>query len=113
MTKLNEQRCEACRVGAPQITEERIKQLSPQVPGWDLIKVENIKRLQKQYSVKDFVAAMRFAGQVGALAESEGHHPAIVVEWGKVTVIWWSRKVKGLHENDFVMAAKTDQLFEA
>lgn len=110
MTELNERHCEACRAGAPQVSTEQIEQLLSGMPGWDLIEVENIRRLQKHYPVKNFTAAMDFANRVYEIAEAEGHHPAIVVEWGKVTVIWWSHKIKGLHMNDFIMAAKTDAL---
>jgi len=59
---------------------------------------------------KEFCAALDFTNTVGGLAEEEGHHPAILTEYGKVTVVWWTHKIKGLHRNDFIMAAKTDQI---
>ena len=61
---------------------------------------------------KNFDEALTFTNKVGQLAEAEGHHPSILTEWGKVTVTWWTHKIKGLHRNDFIMAAKTDQLYQ-
>jgi len=63
------------------------------------------------FTIPNFVEALNFTNKVGALAESEGHHPALLTEWGKVTVTWWTHKIGGLHRNDFIMAAKTDQLY--
>jgi 4a-hydroxytetrahydrobiopterin dehydratase len=72
---------------------------------------EGIKRLERTFKFKNFVQALAFTNKVGELAEAEGHHPAILTEWGKVTVTWWTHKIRGLHRNDFVMAAKTDRLY--
>lgn len=110
MSELSEQTCAACRVGAPLVTEQEIEQFMPQLPDWQIIEVDGIKRLQRQYSFKNFVEAMAFTNKVGEVAEQQGHHPAILAEWGRVTVSWWSHKIMGLHANDFVMAAKTDAL---
>jgi 4a-hydroxytetrahydrobiopterin dehydratase len=60
---------------------------------------------------KNFVEALHFTNKVGELAETEGHHPSLLTEWGKVTVTWWTHKINGLHRNDFIMAAKTDELY--
>lgn len=110
MSELKQKTCEACRVGAPLATDEEVIEWMQEIPDWEVIEVEKVRRLQRQYKFKDFVAAMDFANKVGQISEEENHHPAIVVEWGKVTVIWWTHKIKGLHQNDFIMAAKTDQL---
>ena len=67
---------------------------------------------QQEFKFKNFVQALEFTNQVGRLAEEECHHPALLTEWGRVTVTWWTHKIKGLHRNDFVMAAKTDELYE-
>jgi len=83
----------------------------PQVPDWQLIEREGVKRLERAFKFKNFAQALDFTNRVGALAEAEGHHPAILTEWGRVTVTWWTHKIKGLHRNDFIMAAKTDQLY--
>lgn len=71
---------------------------------------EGVKRLERVFKFKDFTEALKFTDRVGKIAEEEGHHPSILTEWGKVTVTWWTHKLKGLHRNDFIMAAKTDHL---
>ncbi len=110
MSELTEQKCEACRVGAPRVTEAEIAELKPQIPDWHLLTRDGIARLEREYEFKDFAEAMAFTNKVAVLAENEGHHPAILTEWGKVTVTWWTHKIRGLHHNDFIMAAKTDLL---
>jgi 4a-hydroxytetrahydrobiopterin dehydratase len=110
MEKLSEQKCEVCRVGAPLATEEEIANFRPQIPDWQIRTVDGIKRLSRTYRFRNFAEALKFTNRVGELAEAEGHHPAIVTEWGKVTVQWWTHKIKGLHRNDLIMAAKTDAL---
>lgn len=112
MNNLTSKTCEACRVGAPQATEAQIREFMPQLPGWKIIEVDNVQRLFKVYEFKNFKDALVFTNKVGAIAEAEGHHPAILSEWGKVAVSWWTHKIKGLHVNDFIMAAKTDALTE-
>ncbi len=81
------------------------------IPEWQIVERENIQRLERTFKFKNFVQAVAFTNQVAEIAEAEGHHPAILTEWGKVTVTWWTHKIKGLHRNDFIMAAKTDRLF--
>lgn len=111
MSELSAGSCEPCRVGAPLLTDEELAGLSSQIPDWQVIEVDGIKQVTRQFAFKNFVTAMAFANKVGEIAEQEGHHPAILVEWGKVAVTWWTHKIKGLHKNDIVMAAKTDTLF--
>jgi 4a-hydroxytetrahydrobiopterin dehydratase len=67
----------------------------------------------RAFKFKNFTEALAFTDQVGEIAEEEGHHPALFTEWGKVTVRWWTHKIGGLHENDFIMAAKTDRLYDS
>lgn len=110
---LAEMRCVACRADAPTVTEEEAAQLHPQVPDWELIEENGIKRLRRVFRFDDFAQALAFTNAVGEIAEIEGHHPALLTEWGRVTVTWWTHKIKGLHRNDFVMAAKTDELVGA
>jgi 4a-hydroxytetrahydrobiopterin dehydratase len=86
-------------------------EFAPQVPDWQIVERESIRRLERIFKFKNFVQALAFTDRVGELAEAEGHHPAILTEWGKVTVTWWTHKIRGLHRNDFIMAAKTDQLY--
>ena len=110
MTTLSQASCEACRIGAPTVSDNEAVELLQQIPEWTLIEIDGIKQLQRQYKFKNFVLAMAFANELAEISEAEGHHPGILVEWGKVTVTWWSHSIKGLHRNDFVMAAKTDSL---
>jgi len=110
MEDLTSKTCEACRVGAPLATRQEIAALSPQVPYWRIEAVDGVEHLSRSFKFKDFEAALRFTNAVGAIAEEERHHPAILTEWGAVTVSWWSHKIGGLHVNDFIMAAKTDKL---
>jgi 4a-hydroxytetrahydrobiopterin dehydratase len=112
MSELSEMKCTACRCGEPTLTEAEIAELRPQVPDWHLVEREGIKCLERVFGFRDFAEALAFTNWVGELAEEEGHHPALLTEWGKVTVTWWTHKIRGLHQNDFVMAAKTDELSE-
>lgn len=111
MTDLKSKTCEACRAGAPQATAQQTREFMAQLPDWKIIEVDGIKHLQRVFTFKNFSEALEFSNKVGDIAEEEGHHPAILTEWGKVTVNWWTHKIKGLHVNDFVMAAKTDSLY--
>ncbi len=111
MTRLVEFKCVPCRGDEPTVTEEEVAELHPQVPEWQIMERDGIKRLERVFKFKNFAEALEFTNRVGALAEAEGHHPALLTEWGKVTVTWWTHKLKGLHRNDFIMAAKTDQLY--
>lgn len=95
------------------VSEEELRQLMPKIPDWEVIVVDNIMRLKREFNFKDFVSAMEFSNRVGEIAEAAGHHPAILTEWGKVTVSWWTHKIKGLHKNDLIMAARTDELINA
>jgi 4a-hydroxytetrahydrobiopterin dehydratase len=113
METLAEMRCVACRRDAPTVTDHETEELLPQIPDWELIEVDGIKRLRQVFRFGDFAQALAFTDKIGALAEEEGHHPALLTEWGKTTVTWWTHKIKGLHRNDFVMAAKTDAAYAA
>ena len=111
MTELTQMKCVACRSDSPKVTEEEISEFKPEIPDWNLLEVEGIKRLENKYRFDNFKQALAFTNSVGNIAEEEGHHPAILTEWGSVKVSWWTHKIKGLHNNDFIMAAKTDRLF--
>jgi 4a-hydroxytetrahydrobiopterin dehydratase len=108
---LPKKKCVACRGGEPTLTAAEISDLQPQVPQWQLIERDSIKRLERVFTFKNFADALAFTNKVGEIAEAEGHHPALLTEWGRVTVTWWTHKIKGLHRNDLIMAAKTDQLY--
>ena len=92
------------------MTDEEIEALRPQVPEWELLEVDGVKQLRRVFPAESFAAALAFTNEVGKLAEAEAHHPQLVTEWGRTTVTWWTHKIKGLHLNDFIMAAKTDRL---
>jgi len=103
-------KCVPCRGDVPPLDDLQIALLKPQVPGWEVIEEDGIKRLRRVFKVKNFAEALAFTNRVGALAEEQDHHPMLVTEWGRVTVTWWTHKIKGLHTNDFIMAAKTSEL---
>jgi 4a-hydroxytetrahydrobiopterin dehydratase len=113
MATLVNEKCVACRRDAPRVPEEEIPALRQEIPDWELIEQDGIPRLRRVFRFDDFAGALAFTNRVGELAESEGHHPAILTEWGRVTVSWWTHKIRGLHRNDFIMAAKTDRLAAA
>jgi len=92
------------------VTEEEMSGLKPLVPEWKLIEREGIQRLERVFPFANFAEALAFTNRVGALAEEEGHHPAILTEWGRVTVTLWTHKIRALHRNDFIMASKLDSL---
>lgn len=106
-------RCEPCRKGAPRVTEDEAAELHRQVPEWAIVQRDGVDRLERAYAFPGFVAALAFTLRIGEIAEQEGHHPALLTEWGRVTVSWWTHKIGGLHRNDFVMAAKTDEEYHS
>lgn len=113
MVMLKDQSCVPVRPGDASLTGAEIEELRTQVPDWQLIEQDGIKRLERVFKFKNFSQALAFTDRVGELAEQEDHHPAILTEWGKVTITLWTHVIKGLHRNDFIMAAKTDQLYGA
>lgn len=109
--RLTERSCEPCRGGVPPLGAEEIAALKPEVPEWEVVEVGGVKRLRREFRFEDFRRALDFAVAVGELAERERHHPDLHVAWGKVAVETWTHKIRGLHGNDFVLAAKTDALY--
>ena len=112
METLTQMKCVACRKDAPPVTEAEIAEFHPQVTGWEIVELDGIKRLRRVFSFDDFAHALEFTNKVAVLAEKEGHHPALMTEWGRTTVTWWTHKIAGLHRNDFIMAAKTGELYQ-
>ena len=110
MEELSKLKCVACRGGEPALTDSQISEYQKQVPDWQIKEVDGIKRLERVFKLKNFIEAIALTNKIGLIAEKEDHHPSIVTEYGRVTVGWWTHKIKGLHQNDFIMAAKTDQL---
>lgn len=111
--RLSEMKCVACRGGEPQATEGEIQAWGPQVPDWEVIQDNGVNKLRRSYKLIDFMDAMRFANRIAKIAEAEDHHPLIEITWGRATVTWWTHKIGGLHRNDFIMAAKTDEIYTA
>ena len=111
MAELQQMKCTACERGAPTVTEEEIAEYHPQIPDWEIRDVGGVNQLERSFKFRNFKKALAFTNRVGEIAEQEGHHPALLTEWGKVTVTWWTHKIGGLHQNDFIMAARTDDLY--
>ncbi|PSO49337.1 MAG: 4a-hydroxytetrahydrobiopterin dehydratase [Cyanobacteria bacterium SW_9_44_58] len=112
MEALSQQTCLPCQGNVSPVSEEEIAQYQPQIPDWHLVRDNQIPYLERSYKLPNFKQALYLAQQIGEIAEQEGHHPTLIVEWGKVTVQWWTHTIKGLHRNDFIMATKTDRIFK-
>jgi len=110
MSDLVKQKCEACRADAPRVTDDELPDLLKQIPDWQPITTESVLKLNKAFNFENYAEAISFTNKIAELAEEEDHHPAILLEWGRVEVTWWTHKIGGLHKNDFIAAAKTDQL---
>ena len=107
---LKESKCEACRIDAPKVTDIEKEEFLKELIDWEIIDNAGIDQLVKTFNFDSYQDASDFTQKVAELADDEDHHPKIVLEYGKVEVFWWSHKIKGLHKNDFICAAKTDLL---
>jgi 4a-hydroxytetrahydrobiopterin dehydratase len=105
---LAEKTCTPCRGGIPPLSRAEAEKLREQVENWEL--ADDAGRIARTFRFPNFRAALGFVQEVGELAESEGHHPDITFGWGYVTVSLRTKKIRGLHENDFIMASKIDRL---
>ena len=110
MSSLAQKHCVPCRGGVPALKGEALEKLKAQVAGWQVVDEHH---LLKSYSFPDFKTALDFVNKAGAIAEEEGHHPDLLLSWGKVEVKTWTHKIDGLTESDFVFAAKCDRLIAA
>ena len=108
---LKESTCVPCRGGVPTATEDEVQEYLRQVPRWHVIEVDGVRHLRREFVFDDFRAALEFGVQVGELAEKEQHHPDIHIAWGKAAVETWTHKIRGLHQNDFILAAKIDGIY--
>lgn len=106
MAGLAEKTCVPCRGGVPPLKGAELESLHAQVPGWEVVGEHH---LHKVFKFPDFRQALGFVNRVGELAEAQGHHPDILLTWGKAEVTLWTHKIDGLTESDFIMAAKIDQ----
>ena len=107
MSDLASKTCVPCRGGVPALKGAELESLKKQLTGWEVV---NEHHLHRRYDFPDFVQALAFVNKVGALAEEQGHHPDILLTWGKAEITLWTHKVDGLTESDFIMAAKVDKI---
>ena len=112
MSNFSQLKCEACRAGAPPASANELDDFLQTHHSWEKIDANGEPRITRVYPFDNFVDALEFTNQVGKIAEEEDHHPALLTEWGKVTVSWWTHKIRDLHRNDLIMGAKTDELYE-
>src|SRR5208283_4604294 len=105
--QLADKKCVPCRGGVPPLKGKELGALRKVVPQWNIIEEHHLDR---EYKFPDFAKALEFVNRVGALAEEQGHHPDILLAWGKAEVTLWTHKVNGLTESDFIMAAKIDRI---
>lgn len=113
MNKLSSLSFTIPRKGESALSRSESETYLKQIPEWQILEQDGPERLSREFKFKNFVEALNFTNQVGELAEQEDHHPSILTEWGKVRVTWWTHVVNGLHLNDFIAAAKTDQIYQA
>ena len=106
---LSEKSCVPCKGGVPPLSPDEAEVLLAQTPGWSL--TYEGTRLERRFTFKNFAFALQFVNSVGAIAERENHHPDIRFGWGYATVELYTHKIGGLHENDFVMASKVNDLY--
>jgi len=111
MNELAQLHCSPIKANTPRLNEWGVSELTSKLPGWRTFEKDGELRLEKLFRFEDFKQAVAFTNQIAQLANEEDHHPAILTEWGKVTITWWTHKIKGLHKNDFIMAAKTEQRY--
>ncbi len=111
MFELKTQVCEACRVGAPTVSDKEAAEFLRQLSGWTLVREEGVAKLRRQYAFRNFRDALAFTNRVGEMAEGQGHHPDLLTRWGAVEVTWWTHKIRGLHQNDFICAARSNELY--
>jgi 4a-hydroxytetrahydrobiopterin dehydratase len=111
MDRLAERRCEPCRADSTAVSADERADLLAELPGWEIQPEAGVPVLKKAFKFTNFVKALAFANGVGDLAEAEDHHPRLIVEWGRVEVAWWTHSIGGLHQNDFILAARCERLF--
>ncbi len=107
---LVEKHCVPCRGGVPPLAGEALEKLKAEVPGWEVVDGHHLTR---SFKFPDFKTALEFVNRAGAVAEEEGHHPDLLLAWGKVDVKTWTHKIDGLTESDFILAAKIDRLYHS
>ena len=113
MSALQKDKCIPCHGGVSAASKDEIKEMAKEIPEWTIYDTDNIDMIERVFRVKNWKQAQAFVNKIGEMAEAEQHHPALLLEWGKVKVTWWTHAISGLHKNDFICAAKTDEIFNA
>jgi 4a-hydroxytetrahydrobiopterin dehydratase len=113
MSALSNLTCMPCRKGAPRLSGEEIAGAKADLPFWQVLGDEGVPRLVRVFKFQNFSLALAFANRIAEIAALQDHHPALLIEWGRLTVSWYTRAIGGLHQNDLIMAAKTDQLYQS
>jgi len=111
MNELAQLHCSPIAANTPRLSQREINELAEKLSGWQTCEKDGEMRLEKIFRFENFSEAIAFTDQVAQVAIGEDHHPAILTEWGKVTITWWTHKIKGLHNNDFIMAVKTEHIY--
>jgi 4a-hydroxytetrahydrobiopterin dehydratase len=109
---LDQEPCTACSPGSHKLTDTEINRFLASLPSWVSVSENGITKARREFTFSDYAQGLNFTNELANLAEQENHHPDILLQWGKVTVTWWTHTIAGLHRNDFIMAAKTDQLLK-
>jgi 4a-hydroxytetrahydrobiopterin dehydratase len=110
MQNYTQEHCSEINSSSKPLSRAEADEMIRGLAGWKIVEKNQEPSLEKMYEFKDFQEALDFTNKIGKIAQAENHHPALLTEWGKVTVDWWTHKIKGLHRNDFIMAAKTEEL---
>ncbi|TVP46805.1 MAG: 4a-hydroxytetrahydrobiopterin dehydratase [Halomonas sp.] len=110
MNSLAETTCQPCSKGAQPLSRNEAQTLLKDLSEWQIVEHDGIIKLSRRFMFRDFASALAFAQSVGDIAEQAGHHPTLTIEWGKATVTWWTHAINGLHINDFILAARTDEV---
>ena len=111
MDELAKLHCSPIGANTPRFNKQAVLDLVAQLPDWRTYEEDAELRLEKVFEFDDFRKALAFTNRIAQVANEEDHHPALLTEWGKVTVTWWTHKINGLHQNDFIMAAKTSKIY--
>jgi len=119
MSRLTQEICQPCYTSCVQLNQSDIEQLSAETPQWEIFVDSNVNsdaeeklmKLRRAFSFANYQSALDFTNKIARLADEHDHHPAILLEWRQCTITWWTHTLRGLHRNDFILAAKTDQVF--
>ena len=109
MSRFADEPIRLSKKGDPGISSEEAETLQAKIPAWSVIDDHGVAKLVRTYPSKDYGFLLALADKIGSMAEQVNHHPVLVIEWGKLTVTWWTHTIGGLHRNDYIMAARCDR----